>query len=241
MTARVAIVTGELRGLGRAMTLGLARTGVRVLAVGHIGSDVADMQAPLQAVGQADRVACLTADIRKPAECDRVLAACIDRFGQVDILVNSAGLTFTYIWPDRFRRDQPYKFWEATDEVIQAVMDTNYVAADQMARRVAPRLVAQGWGRIVNVTTKLDTMNRPGTTPYGASKAGWRWRPRSGPRNSPAPARPPTSSIPAPARTRPAWRRRCATGAARAAWHAWWSRAKWCRRCCSSCHPKPTR
>jgi 3-oxoacyl-[acyl-carrier protein] reductase len=55
--------------------------------------------------------------------------------------------------------------------VIQAVMDTNYVAADQMTRRAASILVAQGWGRIVNVTTKLDTMNRAGSLPYGSSKA----------------------------------------------------------------------
>ena len=55
--------------------------------------------------------------------------------------------------------------------MIQAVMDTNYVGSDQMARRVAPLLVAQGWGRIVNVTTKLSTMNVPGAMPYGASKA----------------------------------------------------------------------
>jgi NAD(P)-dependent dehydrogenase (short-subunit alcohol dehydrogenase family) len=40
-----------------------------------------------------------------------------------------------------------------------------------MARRVAPHMVEQRWGRIVNVTTKLDTMNRPHTSPYGASKA----------------------------------------------------------------------
>ncbi|HET8997744.1 MAG TPA: SDR family NAD(P)-dependent oxidoreductase [Acetobacteraceae bacterium] len=170
MTDRVAIVTGGLRGLGRAMALGLVRSGVRVLAVGHIDSDIPEMQALLRA-DEADRLDCLVADIRKPAECDRVLAACLERFSRVDILVNSAGLTFTYIWPDRFRRDTPQKFWEAKDAVIQAVMDTNYVAADQMTRRVAPLLVQQGWGRIVSVTTKLDTMNRIGTTPYGASKA----------------------------------------------------------------------
>ena len=49
---------------------------------------------------------------------------------------------------------------------------TNYLAADRLSRRVAPDMVARGWGRIVNVTTKLDTMNRVGTHPYGASKAG---------------------------------------------------------------------
>jgi NAD(P)-dependent dehydrogenase (short-subunit alcohol dehydrogenase family) len=50
-------------------------------------------------------------------------------------------------------------------------MDTNYVVADQLARRVTPILMARGWGRIVNVTTKLDTMNRQGSVPYGPSKA----------------------------------------------------------------------
>jgi NAD(P)-dependent dehydrogenase (short-subunit alcohol dehydrogenase family) len=167
----VAIVTGGLRGLGRAMTFGLARTGVRVLAVGHIEPDLTEMQALLTSAGHGEKVACLVADIRKPAECDRIMASCIDRFGSVDILVNNAGLTFTYIAPDRFRRATRQPFWEVPDEVIQNVMDTNYVAADQMTRRVAPRMVARGWGRIVNVTTKLTTMNMLGAMPYGASKA----------------------------------------------------------------------
>jgi NAD(P)-dependent dehydrogenase (short-subunit alcohol dehydrogenase family) len=164
MTDRVAIVTGGLRGLGRSMTLGLARTGVRVLAVGHIDSDVPGMTG-------IENVRPFVADIRMPAECDRVIAEAQAAFGRIDILVNNAGLTFTTIEPDRYRRDQRQKFWEVPDGVIQAVMDTNYVAADRMARRVAPLLVARGWGRIVNVTTKLSTMNVPGAMPYGASKA----------------------------------------------------------------------
>ena len=164
MTDRVAIVTGGLRGLGRGMTLGLARTGVKVLAVGHIDSDVPAM------TGIAN-VRPFVADIRKPAECDRVIAEAQAIFGRIDILVNNAGLTFTYIAPDRFRRTERQKFWEVSDEVIQNVIDTNYVAADRMARRMAPMLVAQGWGRIVNVTTKLSTMNVPGAMPYGSSKA----------------------------------------------------------------------
>jgi 3-oxoacyl-[acyl-carrier protein] reductase len=171
MDNHVAIVTGGLRGLGRAMTFGLARTGVRVMAVGHIESDVAEMRALLASAGHAEQVACVAADIRRPAECDRLVAACVDRFGWVDILVNNAGLTFTYIAPDRFRRATQQKFWEVPDEVIQNVMDTNYVAADQMTRRVVPGMVARGWGRIVNVTTKLSTMNMIGAMPYGASKA----------------------------------------------------------------------
>jgi NAD(P)-dependent dehydrogenase (short-subunit alcohol dehydrogenase family) len=84
------------------------------------------------------------------------------------ILVNNAGLTFTTIDPARFRRPEPQK---VPDDIVQRVIETNYIAADQMARRVASRMVEEGWGRIVNVTTKLDTMNRPHTSPCGASKA----------------------------------------------------------------------
>jgi NAD(P)-dependent dehydrogenase (short-subunit alcohol dehydrogenase family) len=164
MPDRVAIVTGGLRGLGRGMTLGLAATGVQVLAVGHLPEDVAGMQ-------HNPNVCPIVADLRSPAARDRVVAEALSAFGRIDILVNNAGLTFTYIDPERFRRDRPRKFWEMKDEVVQNVMDTNYVAADQMARRVAPILVRQGWGRIINVTTKLDTMNRAGSLPYGSSKA----------------------------------------------------------------------
>jgi len=166
---RVAIVTGGLRGLGRAMALGLAREGFAVVAVGHIAQDVAAFTADSAALpGPALAV---VADLRRPAECDRVIAAALERFGRADILVNNAGMTFTYISPDRFRRPAPPNFWEISDEIVQTVMDTNYVAADQLARRLAPRMLANRWGRIVNVTTKLDTMNRTGNSPYGPSKA----------------------------------------------------------------------
>jgi NAD(P)-dependent dehydrogenase (short-subunit alcohol dehydrogenase family) len=163
MTGRVAIVTGGLRGLGRSMTLGLAATGVQVLAVGHLPEDVAAMEG-------TQNVRPMVADLRSPAVCDKVVAEALSAFGRIDILVNNAGLTFTYIDPDRFTAG-PKKFWEISDEIIQNVMDTNYVAADQMGRRVAPLMLKQGWGRIINVTTKLDTMNRPGSVPYGSSKA----------------------------------------------------------------------
>ena len=72
MTDTIAIVTGGLRGLGRAMALGLLAQGHRVTAVGHIHEDVAEMQA--QAGAKADRLLPLVADLRQPAECDRVFA-----------------------------------------------------------------------------------------------------------------------------------------------------------------------
>ena len=166
--ARTAIVTGGLRGLGRAMALGLLRAGHNVVAVGHIAGDAPEMQS--LAGADAARLHCAVADLTDPAACDAVLRAAQERFGGLHILVNNAGLTFTYIDPDRFTRG-PRKFWTLPDEIVQKVMDVNYVAADRMARRVAPALIANGWGRIVNVTTKLSTMNMEGAVPYGPSKA----------------------------------------------------------------------
>lgn len=167
---KVAIVTGGLRGLGRAMALGLAREHYRVAAVGHIAEDADSFVADAASQTGADHAITLVADLRQPSECDRIIGQTIEHFGHIDILVNNAGVTFTYIDPGRFR-DGPRKFWEISDEVVQTAMDTNYMAADQLSRRLAPKLIAQGWGRIVNVTTKLDTMNRAGSSPYGCSKA----------------------------------------------------------------------
>jgi 3-oxoacyl-[acyl-carrier protein] reductase len=171
MEQRVAIVTGGLRGLGRAMALGLAQAGHRVAAIGHIESDIPELNAAAAERQLRDRVWPLVADLREPEECDRIVAETRARFGSVDILVNNAGLTFTYIDPARFRRPTIQRFWEVPDEIVENVIVTNYLAGDRLSRRVAPPMVAQGWGRIVNVTTKLDTMNRVGTHPYGASKA----------------------------------------------------------------------
>jgi len=171
MEERIAIITGGLRGLGHAMAFGLAGAGHNVVAVGHIEADIAAIEAEMAGVKPAGRILPLVADLRRPADCDRVVAMTLSRFGSVHILVNNAGLTFTTIDPARFRRSEPQKFWQVPDDIVRAVIETNYIAADQMSRRVAPLMVEQGWGRIVNVTTKLDTMNRPHTSPYGASKA----------------------------------------------------------------------
>ena len=96
----VAIVTGGLRGLGRAMALGLLRTGRKVVAVGHIAEDMPALQR--DAGNHAGALHCLALDLRQPAACDEVVAAAQQRFGGLDILVNNAGLTFTYTDPERF-------------------------------------------------------------------------------------------------------------------------------------------
>src|SRR5260370_6195909 len=85
----------------------------------------------------------IVADLREPRECDRVVAETRARFGNVDILVNNAGLTFTYINPARFRRPTPQRFSEVTDDIVDNVIATNYLASDRLSRRLAPALAAQ--------------------------------------------------------------------------------------------------
>ena len=72
MEQRVAIVTGGLRGLGRAMAFGLAREGFRIVAVGHIDTDIAEVEALTAGGGMPGQLLPIVADLRRPADCDRV-------------------------------------------------------------------------------------------------------------------------------------------------------------------------
>jgi 3-oxoacyl-[acyl-carrier protein] reductase len=154
----------------------LARAGATVVGPAHIASDFAGLQ-PADAL--PGRFIPVHADLRRAADCDMTVKTALDA-GGLHVLVNNAGLTLTYICPDLYRRPLAPKFWEASDEVVQNVMDANFVAADKLARRAAPVMVKEGWGRIINVTTMLQTMSRVGFSPYGPSKAAlemasWVW------------------------------------------------------------------
>lgn len=166
LIGRVAVVTGGAKGLGRAMVLALAEAGAKVVAADKGIDDLQKLSR--EAVGE---IATVAADIRKPADCRRILDTALKDMGGLHILVNNAGLLPSYAFPGRFLKKEQPKFWEVTDEIVQNVMDTNFVAHERMTRAAVPHMRAQGWGRIVNVTTRLDTMNRAGGSPYGASKA----------------------------------------------------------------------
>jgi NAD(P)-dependent dehydrogenase (short-subunit alcohol dehydrogenase family) len=132
------------------MVFGLAREGHHLVAVGHIDADVAEVEAETAGTKPEGLILPLVADLCRPADCHHVMEIAMSRSGGAHILVNNAGLTFTTIDPTRFRRAEPQKFWQVPDQIVRAVIETNYIAADQMARRSAPLMVEQGWGRIVN-------------------------------------------------------------------------------------------
>jgi 3-oxoacyl-[acyl-carrier protein] reductase len=172
LDGKVAIVTGGGRGLGRAMALALAEAGARVVAVDLLAENLARVEREAASVAGSDALTGIAADIRNAPDCRRAIAAAHERFGGLDILVNDAGLLPSYAYPGRFLEGAaPAKFWNLDDDVVQNVIDTNYVAHDRMTRYAVPHMIAKGWGRIVSVTTRLSTMNRSGGSPYGASKA----------------------------------------------------------------------
>jgi len=172
LDGKVAIVTGGGRGMGRSMALALAAAGARVVAADLVRENLDQVEREAGALANAGALTGITGDIRKTQDCRRAIDAALERFGGVDVLVNNAGLLPSYVYPGRFLDDAaPSRFWNVDDDIVQRVIDTNYVAHDRMARYAVPHMMAKRWGRIVNVTTRLTTMNRAGGSPYGASKA----------------------------------------------------------------------
>lgn len=162
----VAIVTGGGRGLGRAMVLGLAAAGARVVATA--ARDANAVEAVAREAGN-DRVVPLLADVTREEDCARVVATARDRFGRLDLLVNNAGRGMKYV-SERFLTE-PTRFWETDPDVWRMVIDTNVNGPFLMARAAVPMMLGTGRGRIVNVTMNHATMRRRGFSPYGPSKA----------------------------------------------------------------------
>ena len=168
----VVIVTGGAGGLGRAMTLGLARAGARVVAaeLGTRETAVNELMDIVSNEGLEDRVASVACDVTKSGDCIAAVRAAIDRFGALHGLVNNAAIGMQGIGPVQVGTRK--KFYEVEASTWCRSIETNLCGAYHMARAAAPILVRQAFGRIVNVTTSHFTMVMEGFSPYGPSKAG---------------------------------------------------------------------
>jgi NAD(P)-dependent dehydrogenase (short-subunit alcohol dehydrogenase family) len=168
LDGKVAIVTGAGRGLGQVMTLGLLDAGARVAAVEIDAPALEETESGADQRGAGERIQGVVADITRDDSAPKIVRAIMEHFGRLDILINNAGINTSLLRPE----GQPVgKFWEVTPTEFRRVIDINVVAVFLMTRAALPVMLKQGWGRIINVTTSLDTMYRAKMQPYGGSKA----------------------------------------------------------------------
>lgn len=165
----VAIVTGASVGLGRSMALALASAGARVTLASpqtELLDEVAQLIDNKYGPGRALAV---TTDITRRAQCDECVRRTVETFGQVSILINNA------------RREQRgpglpaggnnFAFWDSNPDIWMEALNVNVGGSFLMARAVVPHMRQRGWGRIINISTSLDTMQRKHNSPYGVTKA----------------------------------------------------------------------
>jgi len=162
---RVAIVTGASRGIGRALALGLARQGCRlVVAAKSTGSterlpgSIFTVAAEVEALGA--QALPVQVDVRDADQIEVMAAKALARFGRIDLLVNNAGALH---WAGIL--DTPPKRFDL-------VMGVNVRAAFLCCRAVLPAMARQGGGHIVNMSPPLDLSILPGRVAYGVSKLG---------------------------------------------------------------------
>src|SRR4028119_232734 len=141
LQGKACIVTGATRGIGLETARMLHAEGAHVLAVARSGEDV------------------FRADVTDPQDSAAIVAACVERFGTVDVLVNNAGTSFVR------------SLEELSDEDWQSQWDLHVMGPMRLMREAAPLMAARGGGRIVNVCSSAG--KRPSLTnpAYAVTKA----------------------------------------------------------------------
>ena len=158
ITGRVAVVVGGTSGLGRAIALGLAQAGAKVVPTGRRTELVASVCAEIEKLG-GETMRCAV-DVAARESIDDLREAVMKRFGRVDILVNAAGRT---------ARTPTAKVGE--DEWA-AIMDTNLTGMLRACQSFYEPLKRSGRGRIINIASLSSFVAFHEVAAYGASKAG---------------------------------------------------------------------
>jgi NAD(P)-dependent dehydrogenase (short-subunit alcohol dehydrogenase family) len=169
LDGKVAIVTGAARGLGRAMAEGLARAGATVVLADLDARALAQPTTSLEREANPRDVRGIACDITSKADCELLVAQTVAASGALHVLVNNAGKGPAHL--ERSPHTRSLKFWESDPEIWREIIDTNVNGTFLIARAAAPHMITAGWGRIINVTTSLATMQRRANSPYGVSKA----------------------------------------------------------------------
>ena len=151
LTDKVAIVTGGSRGIGRSIALALADEGCRVAICARTEEALRTTEAELRE--RTDALG-IVADVTQAADVERLAQETVDRFGQLDILVNNAGSRGS----------------DDTDEVWNAIYESNLLAAARATRIAVPHMRASGGGSVVHITS-IYGRESGGAIAYNAIKS----------------------------------------------------------------------
>ncbi|MFC3491342.1 SDR family NAD(P)-dependent oxidoreductase [Glycomyces rhizosphaerae] len=158
-TARTWIITGASRGLGRAIATEALAVGDNVVAAVRRPESVADLEA-----AHPDTFAAIAFDVRDIAAAPGLIGATLDRFGQLDVLVNNAG------------RAVVGAVEEIADAQLRELMDLHLFGPAALVRAALPVMRSHGTGTIVQMSTQGGRTSFPGVSTYSASKfalEGW--------------------------------------------------------------------
>lgn len=153
--ARVAVVTGGTSGIGLAIARALAADGLRVVVTGR---DPERGAAAERALAEAGEAVFIASDAIEPGAPDACVAAVLDRFGRLDVLVNNAGRRHAGLIVD------------TPPEELAEVFRDNTISAMAMTAAAVRAMIPRGGGTVINVLSRLATIGMPTVTAYSASK-----------------------------------------------------------------------
>ncbi len=160
MDKKVALVTGSGRRLGRQIAIALAEAGFDIVVNYNQSGDEA--KKTLQRIKELGRdVIAIKADITKSNQVKKMIEKAIEKFGQIDVLVNNAA-----IFP------KPVKFWEITDELWDYVIDTNLKGQFLCSREVVKFMLERKKGKIINIASLGGLQVWTEHIAYNVAKAG---------------------------------------------------------------------
>ncbi len=155
---RVAVVTGGGSGLGREMALRFARDGAAVVVADQNGDTAKAVCAEIEK--EKGCAIAMKVDVRVQAEVEAMVAAAVENFGGLHILVNSAGV------------GEQTAFLKQTIEGFERIIAVNLTGSYRCVHVAAPEMIKSGWGRIINISSVTGLRGVSGRVSYGASKTG---------------------------------------------------------------------
>lgn len=150
---RTAVITGGAQGIGLALVRRMAASGAQVA--------VLDRAAAQAQIAPNERIALLDVDVTRADEVNGAVKQVIERFGRLDMLVNSAGIA----GPNA-------PLWQYDVEEWRRIIDIDLVGTFLTCRACVPEMLKTGWGRIVNISSIAGKEGNPNASAYSAAKAG---------------------------------------------------------------------